>query len=160
METMMTSDTDIKKRFWHELEQSPFLMVGLDGKHGHSLPMTAQLDKNADHAFWFYTTKDNRLAPGGPAMAQFAGQDHALFACIAGTLVAETDPTVVDRYWSNQVEAWYPGGRSDPNLLMLRFDLGDAEIWLADMSLKGVFRMLIGKPVEEDMKGKHAEVVL
>ncbi|CAN5346648.1 pyridoxamine 5'-phosphate oxidase family protein [soil metagenome] len=156
----MTSETEIKTRFWRELEQSPFLMVGLEAGHTHSLPMTAQLDKNANHAFWFYTTKDNRLAPGGSAMAQFAGKDHALFACINGTLVAETDPAVIDRYWTKEVAAWYPGGRSDPNLLMLRFDLGEAEIWLSDISLKGIFRMIAGKPVAEDMKGKHAEVTL
>lgn len=64
-------------------------------------------------------------------MAQFAAKDHYLFACINGTLVPEADEAVIDRYWSKQVEAWYPGGRQDPNLLMLRFDLGTAEIWRA-----------------------------
>ena len=156
----MTSEADITKRFWRELEKSPYLMVGLEGSHQHSLPMTAQLDKNANHAFWFYTSRDNRLAPGGPAMAQYADQGHYLFACIAGTLVEETDRAVIDRYWSKEVEAWYPGGRNDPNLLMLRFDLGKAEIWLADMSLKGIFRMMLGRSIKDEEKGKHAEVAL
>lgn len=156
----MSTETDIRDRFWTQLSESPFLMVALDSGSGHSLPMTAQLDPNANHAFWFYTSKDNRLAPGGPAMAQFAAKDHDLFACIAGTLVTETDPAVIDRYWSKQVEAWYPGGRNDPNLLMLRFDLGTAEIWRADMSLIGVFKQLFGGDVTDEMKGKHAEVSL
>ncbi|CAH0350589.1 pyridoxamine 5'-phosphate oxidase family protein [Sphingobium sp. CECT 9361] len=156
----MTQEHDIKDRFWKELSDSPFLMVGLDNASGHSIPMTAQLDKDANHAFWFYTSRDNRLAAGGAAMAQFAGKDHHLFACISGTLVEETDQAVVDAHWSNEVAAWYEGGREDPNLLMLRFDLGDAEIWLADMSLKGVFKMLIGGDIRSEMKGKHAEVTL
>lgn len=156
----MSTESDIRERFWTQLSQSPFLMVGLNGASGHSLPMTAQLDPKANHAFWFYTSKDNRLAPGGPAMAQFAAKDHDLFACIDGTLVTETDPAVIDRYWSKEVEAWYPGGRNDPHLLMLRFDLGVAEIWCADMSLTGVFKQLFGGDVTEEMKGKHAEVSL
>ncbi|MDX3910919.1 MAG: pyridoxamine 5'-phosphate oxidase family protein [Sphingobium sp.] len=156
----MSDEADIKDRFWKELSESPFLMVGLENGHQHSLPMTAQLDKDANSAFWFYTTRDNRLASGGAAMAQFAGKDHHLFACIAGTLVEETDQSVVDAHWSNEVAAWYPGGRQDPNLLMLRFDLGNAEIWLADMSLKGVFKMLVGGDVRSEMKNKHVEVSL
>lgn len=156
----MTDETKIRERFWKELSESPFLMLGLANAHEHHIPMTAQLDKDADHCFWFYTRKGNRLAAGGPAMAQFAGKDHNLFACIDGTLVQETDPAVIDRYWSKQVEAWYPQGRNDPDLLMLRFDLGDAEIWLADMSLTGLFKMMIGKNVRSDERGKHAEVAL
>ncbi|HEX7782070.1 MAG TPA: pyridoxamine 5'-phosphate oxidase family protein [Sphingobium sp.] len=156
----MSSQAEITQRFWKELAKSPYLMVSLNGSHQHSVPMTAQLDKDADHAFWFYTSRDNRLAGGGEAMAQYADQGHYLFACIAGNLVEERDPAVIDRYWSNEVAAWYPGGRNDPNLVMLRFDLGDAEIWLADMSIKGIFRMMIGKSVAAEEKGKHVEVAL
>ncbi|MET0371254.1 MAG: pyridoxamine 5'-phosphate oxidase family protein [Sphingobium sp.] len=156
----MSTEADIRERFWTELSQSPFLMVERVEGSDHAIPMTAQLDPSANHAFWFYTSRDNRLAAGGPAMAQFAAKDHYLFACIEGTLVEESDPAVIDRYWSKDVEAWYQGGRNDPNLLMLRFDLGTAEIWRADMSLKGVFKQLFGGDVQEEMKGKHAEVAL
>lgn len=156
----MSSEADIRERFWSEMTASPFVMVKLDASHDHALPMTAQLDPNANHCFWFYTSRDNRLAAGGPAMAQFAGKEHNLFACIAGRLVEENDPAVIDRYWSKEVEAWYPGGRNDPNLLMLRFDLGNAEIWRSDMSLKGIFKQLFGGDVREEMKGKHAEISL
>lgn len=156
----MTSETEIRQRFWKELSESPFLMVGLEADHHHSLPMTGHLDPKADHCFWFYTTHYNRLAPGGRAMAQYSAKDHSLFACIDGTLSEESDPAVIDRYWSKEVAAWYPGGRDDPELLMLRFDLGRAEIWLADLSAKGIFKMLFGGKVEDEMKGRHAEVEL
>jgi general stress protein 26 len=156
----MTSETEIRQRFWRELSQSPFMMVGLEGDHHHSLPMTGQLDAKANHCFWFYTTRDNRLAQGGKAMAQYSATDHCLFACIDGTLVTETDPAVIDRYWSRDVAAWYPGGKDDPNLLMLRFDLGHAEIWLADLGVKGIFKMLFGGKIADEMKGKHVELAL
>ncbi len=150
----------IRTEFWKAFEHSPFVMVSLNGDHAHSLPMTAQLDREADHAFWFYASKDNRLAKGGAAMAQFVAKGHDLFACIAGTLREETDPAVIDRYWSKQVEAWYDGGRNDPNLLMLRFDLDDAEIWTADMGVKGLFKLMTGKKIDPQEAGRHAQVVL
>lgn len=156
----MNNEFDIRHRFWTELSQSPFLMVGLKGSHEHTMPMTAQLDPGASHCFWFYTTRENRLAAGGPAMAQFVGKGHFLFACIDGTLVEETDPAVIDRYWTHDVATWYPGGRQDPNMMMLRFNLGRAEIWRADMSLGGVFKQLFGGDVRDEMRSKHVEVTL
>ena len=156
----MSDEAEIRKIMWKKMADSPFVMVGLVGSHDHSEPMTAQLDENADSAFWFYTKRDNRLAPGGPAMAQFAAKGHDLFACIMGTLTEETDPAVIDRYWSKQTEAWFDDGRNDPSLLMLRFDLKDAEIWDARSSPIGIFKMLTGTRVTGDEVAGHAEVPL
>src|SRR3546814_12573105 len=85
---------DIKQQFWKALADSPYVMVGATGEREHHIPMNAQLDKDAHGAFWFFTATDNRLAAGGPAMAQFAAKRHELFACLSGTLVSESDPTV------------------------------------------------------------------
>lgn len=156
----MADEHEIRERFWKELSESPFLMLGLEGTHQHSQPMTAQLDPHANSEFWFYTSRDNRLSPGGKAMAQFVSKEHYLFACIDGTLVEETDPAVIDRYWSNEVEAWFPQGRQDPSLMMLRFELGTAEIWLADLSVKGLFKMLLGGDVRREAQNKHIETTL
>lgn len=151
---------DIKHDFWKGLAASPFVMVGLDAGHAHSVPMNAQLDKDASGAFWFFTSRDNRLAAGGSAMVQFASKGHDLFACIAGTLTEEQDRTVLDRLWNTSIEAWYAGGKSDPKLLLLRFDLADAEIWTADLSIKGIFKMMTGMTMKGDELGRHAEVSL
>ena len=151
---------DIKKNFWKALDASPFVMVGLNGSTDHSVPMNAQLDKDADSAFWFLTATDNRLAAGGPAMAQFAAKGHDLFACISGTLHPETDRAVLDKLWNNSIEAWYEGGKSDPKLVLLRFDLDNAEIWTADPGIKGLFKMATGMTMKEGDLGKHAEVAL
>lgn len=156
----MSDETEVRKHLWEKLAKSPFLMVELIGAHAHAEPMTAQLDKDADGKFWFYTRNTNRIAAGGPAMAQFASKGHTLFACMRGNLVPKTDPAVIDRYWSNQTEAWFEGGRNDPSLLMLRFELEDAEIWESDESIAGMFKMLTGQKIRTDETGRHAEVTL
>ena len=136
---------DIRAAMWKAMAQSPFLMVKLNRSHDHAEPLIAQLDENVHGKFWFYISRDNRIAPGGQAMAQFAARDHHLFCCISGTLTEEKDPAVITRYWSPTIESWYDGGRKDPDFLMLRFDLEDAEIWKPDSSIKGLFRLMSGK---------------
>lgn len=158
----MAIDTDskksIEKEFWKALDHSPILMVRLDDRNEHALPMTAQLDADAHGTIWFYTARDNRLSDGGSTMAQFASKGHDVFACMAGTLSQEQDRAVIDKHWSNMVEAWYPGGREDPNLVMLRFDIRNIEIWVADIGITGLFKMAVGSHIDPDEAGKHAEI--
>ena len=151
---------DIKQQFWKALADSPYVMLGATGEREHHLPMNAQLDKDANSAFWFFTATDNRLAAGGPAMAQFAAKGHELFACISGTLVRENNRAVLDKLWNNSIAAWYPGGKDDPKLVLLRFDLDDAEIWTADPGVKGMFKLATGMTMKDGDLGKHTEVAL
>ena len=151
---------DIKHQFWTALDKDRVLMVSLMVENNHAAPMTAIMDKDADGAIWFFTSRDNRIANAGPAMAQFVSKGHDIFACIMGTLTPETDTAVRDRHWSNMVSAWFPGGKDDPNLLMLRFDLADAEIWQPDLGIIGTFKMLTGAKIDPDQAGEHAKVTL
>src|SRR5207244_108151 len=73
MTEMQQADAaEVRDRMWKKMADSPFVMIERVGASDHAHPMTAQLDKDAHGAFWFYTQRDNRLAPGGPAMVQFA----------------------------------------------------------------------------------------
>lgn len=154
----MADATEIKKTLWKKMAASPFLMVGLTEGHGHSEPLTAQLDDGLVDTLFFFVGKNNRLAGGGAAMAQFVSKGHDFFACIAGTITQNNDPAMIDKLWNNQVEAWFPGGKSDPNLVLIRFDIDDAELWEADVSLTGKLKMLFGGTIKSDEAGSHAVV--
>ena len=56
--------SDIKKTMWKAMSDSPKVMVSLVGEDVHAEPMYAQLDKEAGGEFWFYTSRDNRIAKG------------------------------------------------------------------------------------------------
>jgi len=135
-------------------------MLARTGGNDHAKPMTVHFDKDYCNTLFIYTQVKSDLAPGGPAMMQVIGKGHKLFACIAGTLSTVTDRAMIDRFWSNQVEAWYDQGKDDPDLLMLKFDMADAEIWEADPGVKGLFKMLTGATMKEGEMGDHAEVAL
>ncbi|MFC3213843.1 pyridoxamine 5'-phosphate oxidase family protein [Novosphingobium panipatense] len=149
-------DKDIREHFWKSFQASPFIMMKLRGASGHAEPMTAQLDKDAHHAIWFFAKRDNRIGGGGKAMGQVMTRGHEVFACIEGTLVEETDPAVRDKHWDNSVEAWFPEGKNDPSVLMLRFDIEDSEVWTSDMGVKGAFKLMTGKPMKDHDAGEHA----
>ena len=154
----MADPTQLKRDLWKRMESSPFLMVGLTGTGEHSEPLTAQLDKDQIDTLWFFVGKDNRLAKGGQAMAQFVSKGHDYFACLSGTARIDNDRAMVDKLWSRAAEAWFPGGKDDPNLALLRFDIDDAELWEADMSLGGKLKMLFGGRIRPDQEGSHARV--
>jgi general stress protein 26 len=146
---------ELVQEFWQAFEKSPFIMIRREDAGGHAEPMTAQLDRDARHTIWFFAARSNRIAGGGRAMGQFSAKDHDLFACLAGTLVEETDPARFERHWSREVEAWFPGGRNDPDLMMLRFEIEDAEVWTVDPGLFGTFKMLTGSAVRTSEMGQH-----
>ncbi|WP_374410978.1 pyridoxamine 5'-phosphate oxidase family protein [Novosphingobium colocasiae] len=148
-------DKETRETFWKAFASSPVIMMRLEGADGHAEPMSAQLDKNAHHAIWFFTKRDNRIAPGGPAMGQVMTRDHGVFACIKGTLSEETDQSVREAHWNNAVEAWLPGGKTDPNVVMLRYDITDSEVWASDIGITGAFKMLTGKPIDREHAGTH-----
>ena len=95
----------------------------------------------------------------GPATATFAGKGHDMFARFTGTLSEETSRQRIDQQWSPVIEAWFEG-KDDPNLLMLRMDLGQAEIWNSDLGFIDNTRMLLGFEVEEEAREEHAETAL
>ena len=154
------TNAEIRDGFWKALAAGPTVMLALDASTHAAEPMRAQLDRDAHGAIWFFTSRDNRCAAGGAAHAQFVAKGQDQFASISGRLVEERDAAVLDRFWSNPIAAWYPQGRTDANLLVLRFELDSAEIWQPELGLTGGFKILTGMTLKPSEVGKHAVVGL
>ena len=154
----MADERQLKQDLWKRMSDSPFVMLGLSGGGRHGEPLTAQLDKDQVDTLFFFVGKDNRLAEGGAAMAQFVSKGHDYFASLSGKVIVHNDFAIIEKLWSRQVEAWFPGGKDDPNLALLRFDIEDAELWEADMSLGGKVKMLFGADIKPSEDGSHAKV--
>ncbi len=152
--------TDMKLKMWKAIAEKPVVMLGLSEDQGHFEPMMAQLDESANGAFWFFTRDDNRAAMGGPASVTFVAQDHTLFASLRGSLVREKDQDVIDKHWSNDVAAWFEKGREDPHMVMLRFELVDAEIWAMEASGMEKLKFSMGEKVSPTELGEHDVVDL
>lgn len=57
-------------------------------------------------------------------------KDREVYACLGGELEEHFDRERLERYWNPIVAAWYPDGKDDPRLTLLRFKLDDAQVWI------------------------------
>ena len=151
---------ELKQTFWKALADSPFVMLELDSDKTSAAPMTAQLDKDAHHAIWFFAARDAKWSQMGAAHATFASKGHDVFARFAGTLAREQDRAVLDHHWNNYAQSWFPGGKDDPNLLFLRMNLADASIWTGDLGLLAGAKLALGMDVRDEAAGNFVETRL
>lgn len=132
---------DLEARLWKTLDDERIGMLGLVGEaSSHFHPMTAFCDRKLG-AIWFFTRRDTelvrRLVQGGKAMFNLISKDRELWACIGGTITEQHDAARIEEFWGPVVSAWFPEGKDDPELTLLRLQPDDAEVWL---STKGPIR--------------------
>lgn len=162
----------LRKKFWKELNDSPFIMLGLKGvEDDRTRPMTAQIDVPEDgddddggQIYFFGSRTDGvgqAVTESSRAVATFASKSHSLFAHIHGTLVTSNDRSVIDRLWNPFIASWYKDGKDDPDLTLLRFDTESADVWeaapgatLKAAALKALFNVDPGKEHSEEHQAK------
>jgi len=161
-------EAEIEAKFWKALKGDRVAMLGLVGvEEGHGQPMSAQLleeHQERGGPIWFFTSKDTDLAralgESHRANLHFASKGHELFAAVHGTLAPFNDRPTIDRLWNKFVAAWFPGGKDDPKLQLLRFDPDRAQVWLNESSTLAGIRILLGRDPKQDYRGKVADVNL
>ena len=104
---MADDQEKLKEKFWEELEDSPFVMLGLQGvDDDFTRPMTAQLD---ERTIYFFAARSEDLFKGlqksDRAIATFASKGHKIFASIHGRLALSDDRQVIDRLWNPIIDS-------------------------------------------------------
>jgi general stress protein 26 len=134
MSTDPNDKAAVEKRLWKELEDARLGMLGLTGSHQHFQPMTAFAEPEGGQV-WFFTREDTDLAKsasgGAEAMLIVQSKDQEFQACIGGVLSTARDTARIDKYWNPIVATWFPDGKDDPALTLLRLDVRDAELWIS-----------------------------
>jgi len=162
----MSNVAELESRFWKAIKSDMTVMLGLTGvDEDHSQPMTAQLMEGKEHGpIWFFAAKDTNLVRemGGQhrAFLSFAAKHHDLFAWAHGELIVDNDRATLDKLWNRFVAAWYPGGKDDPNLQLIRFEPERGQVWLNDNHLFAGIKMLLGRDPKKEYKDKVAQVRL
>jgi len=158
----MPTKQALQDAFWKALDSDRTVMLGADGVYPR--PMTA-IAEDARGPIWFFTSIDtdigqrletHRRANG---LMMLTSKGHDLFATVGGTLVADTDPEVVDRLWNPFIAAWYTG-KDDPKLRLVRFDPDTAEIWENGSSLLAGIKTLLGVDPKKDYKDQAKRIRL
>lgn len=85
----------------------------------------------ADGALWFLTSrhsgKVDELEHDGHVGVTM--QSKTKFVSISGTATPVDDRARVARLWKVEWKVWFPGGKDDPDLVLLRVDCQAGEYW-------------------------------
>lgn len=127
-------------QLFEKIDSTHAVMLGLDQTGQKMQPMAPQIDDERN-CIWFYTKRDSEMATAilphknSRARISVVGPDHDYHASLSGVVSQETDTKIIDKFWSSVVAAWYDGDKADPNLMMLRFDPTEADIWASSGSV-------------------------
>jgi general stress protein 26 len=99
----------------------------------HSRPLAVQ-EAEFDGDLWFFTPYPS------PKTADIANDPHVNasfesgkgYLSIAGTASIVQDAAKIDELWTTDAEAWFPEGRDDPTVALLKVSADSAEYWSTD----------------------------
>ena len=125
------TDSDDRQKLVDLMSDMPIAMLTTLGSAGpRSVPMARQ-EVEPDAELWFITARDTdhvRAIQQEPhVVLTFSSRD----AWVAATGQAEVvdDDAKLAELWNTFAEAWLPGGPQDPQAVLLRVDIEQAEYW-------------------------------
>jgi general stress protein 26 len=108
-----------------------FTTTAADGRL-RSRPM-ATLKGGFDGDLWFVTRsttpKAEEIRDNQHVNVAYADPEGERYASISGLASLVRDPAKVEELWSRRLRAWFPGGKKDPELALIRIRIDRAEVW-------------------------------
>jgi general stress protein 26 len=136
----MTSKQTEKEHLYDLLKgfDTAMLVTYPAGGLAHARPMAvAELRPDADT--YFVTSIDSLKVEeieANPSVT-LTFQSTSKFASLSGRVQVVRDRELVERFWKTAWKAWFPQGRDDPTITLLKFDAERGEYW-DDTGLHGL----------------------
>lgn len=138
------------------------------GEGLHARPM-AIAEHCGSGTLYFATSRDAGKVgeDQGPTEVAVTMQGDKRYLSISGHAETVTDPAVIELFFNPSWTFWFPHGKDDPNLQLIKVQPASAEYW--DLSktsdkLQFVFEAgnatVEGKQTESDELGSHGAVAL
>lgn len=95
-------------------------------------PMSVQ-KVDDDGTIWFFSNvnseKNHEVQEDNRVQLIFSDTGKMQFLTLYGRTTEHHDQSKIDELWSPMVKAWFPEGKEDPNLTLLRFEPSDGYYW-------------------------------
>ncbi len=108
------------------------MLTTIDGGVLRSRPMATQ---EIDEIGFIYfltgatTHKDEEIKKDNRVNVSYAAPDDNTYVSVSGTGEIYHDQTKIDELWSPFYKAWFPEGKEDPNIRVLKVSIEQAEYW-------------------------------
>jgi general stress protein 26 len=117
-----------------KIEKIDFAMLTTleDDGDFHSRPMSTQkMDK--DGVLWFFTyddsTKVSEIQQDKRVSLTYTDKSSETYIAAAGKAELVKDRAKIDELWDDILKAWFPEGKDDPRIALLKVTLHQAEYW-------------------------------
>ena len=106
------------------------MLITRDDDANHARPMAiAEIEDN--NTLWFVTSI------GSPKVGELNRDDRVSvtlqsarkFVALSGTSALVHDPERIAALWKDTWKVWFPEGKSDPSIALIRVSVDDAEFW-------------------------------
>lgn len=132
MNETATDDHDAQEKLRELLKKFRFAMVTTRAQDGslQAHPLTVQ-EAEFDGDLWFVIARHAsavRHIQADPRVGvSFSSNDAWL--SLTGRAEVVTDAAKLEQLWNAAIEAWFPQGPGDPDIVLLRFDAEGGEYW-------------------------------
>jgi general stress protein 26 len=117
-----------------KIEKIDFAMLTTleDDGDFHSRPMSTQKMDN-DGTLWFFTyddsTKVDEIQRDKRVSLTYTDKSSETYVAAAGKAELVKDRAKIDELWQDVLKAWFPQGKEDPRIALLKVTLHQAEYW-------------------------------
>lgn len=163
--TALVPTEDLKK-FRELIKDIDFCMLTTIDERGdlHSRPMSSngEIDDNAD--LWFFTgassLKVSEINDTPRVNVSFADPQNQHYISVTGRAHLVRDRKKIDELWKPQFTMWFPEGKDDPNVALLRVKIEKAEYWDSPSSTISFVMNLVSALVTGDAQdsGEHKQL--
>lgn len=134
---MMQSNDDTAK-LWDLIKTVEIaMMVTEDGEHLRSRPMAVS-QKTFDGALWFFTRASSHkvveVKEDQRVNLSYAHPGKQDYVSVSGRASLVRDRAAVEEHWTESLRTWFPQGKDDPEIALLKVDVQQAEYWDAPSS--------------------------
>ena len=139
---------DDREKFWDLIEEHHACMLVTHGPGGtlHARPMHAIPDREKREIL-FYTEitggKAHEIANSDEVCITFLSHKKNDYIAVQGKAELTREKALIDKHWNPMVKAWFPQGKDDPNVAMIRIHVRAGEYWDSSSSdIANVLRMM------------------
>lgn len=137
---MGTTAGNVEKKHLHELLESFDTAMLITRHHdgNHARPMAVAAVEGSD-CVWFVMSDDSPKAAEIRADSRVSATFQAArkFVALSGTAEIVHDRAKIHALWKDAWRVWFPNGKDDPSISLIRVSVDDAELW-DDAGAKGV----------------------
>lgn len=145
--------------FWDRIKAINAGMLAA-GESPRFMPMSHNADRKG-RTLWFVAARGTdpvAAAEGGQVAAAYivADASRGLYAHVNGTLALSDNRAKLDEIWNVVASSWFEGGKDDPDLRLLAFNITGAEVWTTGSGVNFLFQVAKAQVTgaEPDM-GEH-----